>query len=141
MRAHVLLCDHAQVENNKLFISGAGISRLSMGAPMSLAVLIYVPWDLTNQRISARIDLEDADGRQVFLPTDDGNSTPLVVEHSFEVGRPVGVPAGADLEVPFALNAGPLRLHPGRYQWRLTINGEVSYNWTASFDVLEPAPQ
>ena len=51
MQAHVLLCDHAQVAGNKLFISGAGISNIPVGVSTSLAVLIYVPWDQANTQI------------------------------------------------------------------------------------------
>lgn len=140
MRAHVLLCDHTQVENNKLFISGAGISWTSPGSPLSIAILIYVPWDRTNQRIPYRIELETSDGVAVELPAPDGGQIRLAIASEFEVGRPPGALKGAPLEVPLAINVGPLPLEPGRYVWRLHIGDQTSDDWTAAFTVRSLVP-
>lgn len=137
MRAHVLLCDHAQVENSKLFISGAAISWVGQGVPVSVAVLIYVPWDRTNQRIPYKVELEEADGGLVSVPGPDGQHLLIGFASEFEVGRPPGAINGAPIEMPMALNVGSLPIGPGRYSWRLTVDGETHEDWTATFTVRD----
>jgi hypothetical protein len=34
-----------------------------------------------------------------------------------------------------AINSGPLPLEPGRYEWRLTIDGEADDDWRLPFSV------
>jgi hypothetical protein len=42
--------------------------------------------------------------------------------------------------VPLAINIGPLPLPPGgRYEWRLTIDGETSEDWRLPFSTRPPA--
>lgn len=132
MQIHVLLCDHAQVASNKLFIAGAGISNVPIGSPTSIAVLIYVPWDLANKRIPYTLHLETSDGLK-DLPSLEGEVAHLEVTGGIEVGRPVGAMPGIPLEVPVAINIPGLALSPGRYMWRFTIDGEQNELWTAGF--------
>ena len=45
----------------------------------------------------------------------------------FEVGRPVGAAPGSFIDVPVAMNFGPLPLEGGkRYVWELNIDGETN---------------
>jgi hypothetical protein len=133
IRAHVLLCDYADVPpNNKLYISGAGISRVPVGFPTSLAILIYIPWDQTNTAMDYSLHLESADGSRQ-LHTASGEARNIEIGGQIEVGRPTGAPPGVPLEVPRAIRVPPLDLAPGRYMWRLTIAGETHDFWTASF--------
>lgn len=54
----------------------------------------------------------------------------------FEVGRPPGLTPGSDIDLPLAVNVGPLPLPPGaRYTWRLQIDGETQEHWQLSFTV------
>ena len=46
------------------------------------------------------------------------------VEGGFEAGRPAGLKPGTPLDIPFVVPFGPLELAPGRYEVRLSINGE-----------------
>ena len=56
MEVVALLCDHAQVEGGKLFVSGAAINRIN-SAPVdppyrvnvAIAVMVTIPWTATNQ--------------------------------------------------------------------------------------------
>lgn len=134
MQAHVLLCDHAQVAGNKLFISGAGISNVPIGSPTSVAVLIYVPWDQANTRIPYTLHLETSDGVK-DLPSLEGPAVRMELGGQIEVGRPVGATPGIPLEVPVAINVPVLALAPGRYMWRLTIDGEHNELWTAGVNL------
>ena len=53
----------------------------------------------------------------------------------FEVGRPPGLKPGTPLDFPVAVNSTPLPLEPGRYEWRLTIDGASREDWTLPFTV------
>lgn len=118
LTADVLLCDHAEVAGGKLFINGAGWDQLpATGVPTALAIILHVPWDLTNQRRQLTVALYDADGQ----PFTQGVA-PLTIE--FEVGRPAGMPAGGEILVPYAVNIPPFQLTPGQsYHWQVRVDG------------------
>lgn len=136
IRVQVLLCDHAQVEAGKLFILGAGIATVGCGAPTSIAVLVYVPWDLTNSEIPYRLQLETEDG-QTHLPLVDGQSVDVEVTGTLGVGRSEGALIGAPIQVPIAFSFGPFQeLAAGRYVWRLSLADETDEDWTAAFNLI-----
>jgi hypothetical protein len=94
-----------------------------------------VPWNEANRVHIARLLLQDADGAVVHIETPAG-TVPLIHEQQFEVGRPAGVPEGISLESPVVVNIGPgLPLSPGRYSWRLEIDGTTRQEWVAAFHV------
>jgi len=111
MKVTMMLCDYAQVADGKLTIVGGGWSVTGpLPAPFALALLFEVPWDRANTRHRFRLDLVDQDGHVVFIPTDEGEE-PLAIEGEFEAGRPPG----------------------GRFEWRLSVNGESDENWRLPF--------
>ena len=126
MRAVVMLCDHAEVADGKLFINGGGWEMISgeTGSPTGLAVLIYVPWDQTNQKRKLHVSLVDQDGRPAMQHI--GNAQgPIQVDIEFEVGRPPGLKPGSEVRIPFALNFPPMKLQPNSaYTWVLETDGE-----------------
>jgi hypothetical protein len=133
----MLLADFAQVSDGKLTVVGGGWSLTGPEpVPFGIAILIRVPWDQANQRHVMRLELLDADGNQVEMDTDDG-SEPVVFfdDVPFEVGRPAGLKPGTPLDFPVAVNSGPMPLEPGRYEWRLTIDGEADDDWRLPFSV------
>lgn len=134
MQAHVLLCDHAQVADGKLFISGAGISVIPRGIPTAIALLIHVPWDRANTQIPYTLHVENSDGSTDLVAEDDGPAR-IEISGQFEVGRPPGLTRGTSLDLPAAISVPPLDLSAGRYMWRLTIAGETNESWTASFNI------
>ena len=143
----MLLADYAQVTDGKLTVVGGGWS-LTGPEPTAfgIAILVHVPWDQANRRHTLRLELVDADGIAVTLPGDGGAEDAPVVfldDIEFEVGRPAGIKPGTPLELPLAVNSGPLPLLPGsRYEWRLSINGEGDEDWRLAFSVRpaeEPA--
>ena len=140
----MLLADFAQVADGKLTVVGGGWSLTGPDpTPFGIAILVHVPWDQANRRHTLRLELVDADGRAVATPgTDgedgDGEGDPIVFlnDIEFEVGRPAGIKPGTPLELPLAVNSGPLPLEPGsRYEWRLSINGEGDEDWRLAFSV------
>jgi Family of unknown function (DUF6941) len=133
------LADYAKVSDGKIDSLGAGWSTVTAQGPIVFfaAGTIEVPWNLTNQQHTIRLDLLDADGQPVLLP----DHSEVHIEGTFEVGRPPGTPVGTPMVLPFAFPFGPLELTPGRYQLRLTIADEHREDWYVAFNVAAAPPQ
>lgn len=131
MNAHILLCDHAVVENGKLYINGGGISQMRGSSPPSfwVAALIQIPWDRSGASTAFRFDLVDADGHAVLA-----NDRPVEFSGQVELGRRRDLPPGIPLDFPLAFPV-TLDLPSGRYTWRLTIDGNTHEHWHAAFTV------
>ena len=56
-------------------------------------------------------------------------------EGEFEAGRPAGLRAGTPVDAPLVVPFGPLVLEEGRYEIRLTIDGETKEDWFVAFTV------
>ena len=141
MKVTFLLADAAEAVGGKLYILGGGWSITGpQPSPAALAIKIEVPWSEANRPHEWKAVLEDQDGQAVTLPTPEGESV-VEVGGSFEVGRPPGLIEGTPLDLPIAINLGPLPLHPGgRYRWRLFVDGATDDNWSVTFSVrLTPA--
>jgi len=121
----MLLCDAAQVADGKLYILGGGWSVTGpMPVPSAVAIKVEVDWHEVSRPHHWELFLEDADGRAVMIDTPEG-SQPVEVRGDFSVGQPVGVPEGSPVDVPMAVNLGPLPLQPSsRYTWRFVVDGE-----------------
>ena len=130
----MMLADAAQAAEGKLYILGGGWSVTGPEPSASaIAAYIQVPWDRTNVQHEFLFELVDSDGEAVSAETPEGEE-PVTIEGAFEVGRPVGVRPGTPIDVPLAINIGPLVLPPaGRFEWRLTIDGETSEYWRLAF--------
>jgi hypothetical protein len=135
VKATMMLADAAQAAEGKLYILGGGWSITGPAPyPSAIALLIQVPWDRTNEEHRFRVELVDSDGDAVALDADDNGPQPVIIEGSFEVGRPPGIKPGTPIDVPLAINVGPLPLPPGsRYEWRLSIDGESHEDWRLAF--------
>jgi hypothetical protein len=144
MRPTLLLADHAEVANGKLFINGGGWTFTGpQPVPFAIAMYIEVPWDQANTKHSLLLELLDGDGASVTVEDPTGQQRELRVEMAnFEVGRPAGVKPGTPLGVPFAMNFGPIPLEPGcRYVWRLSIDGHHEEDWRLAFSTRPKPPQ
>jgi hypothetical protein len=134
MRVTMLLADMAQVAEGKLYIMGAGWS-ITGPQPMPQAVVLKL--DIERYECDRahhwELFLEDADGRPILLNSPEG-AQPVEVRGEFSVGEPDGVPDGAPVDLPIAINFGPLPLEPAsRYVWRLVIDGETPQGGTLGF--------
>lgn len=134
MRATILLADAAQEAGGKLYILGAGWSVTGPRVPpCALVAKLDVPWDQADRSHHWRFDLLDEDGGPVLVG---GTAEPIRVEGDFDVRRPEGLPPGTPIDVPVAINFGPLPLASGRrYVWQLSIDGEADPTWTRDFYV------
>lgn len=130
MKVTMLLSDAAQVADGKLYILGGGWSITGpTPTPSAIALKIEVPWDEANRRHRLELTLEDEDGQSVRA-----GDQPVRISGEFEAGRPAGLSPGTPLDVPLAINIGPLTLQGGkRYTWRCSINGERREEWQVSF--------
>lgn len=132
MDTAIMLCDHAEAVNGKLFINGGGINvfRVSSGPPhtisTALAVVIHVPWAATNRAHQLTVALLDEDGSEVAPWVPDGASPrpPVRVESQFNVGRPAQLRAGAAQSVPLAINFQLGLRSLGGYVFVVSIDGD-----------------
>lgn len=130
----MVLADHAQVADGKLFISGGG---WTVGGPgpvqCGVALLFHVPWDRTNHKTTFTLRLTDSDGHAVMLVGPLGQQ-PIEVSGQFEVGRPAGVLPGTEINAPIAFNTTLPQLEAGKqYTWVLEVDGHADDNWRLSF--------
>jgi uncharacterized protein DUF6941 len=141
MRILLLLADHAQVAEGKLFVSGGGWSVTGPApTPGALAIKIDLPWDRTNVRHRVQVELVDADGHPVTIATGMGTVEPVQVGCEFETGRPPGMKPGTPIDVPLAFNYGPLPLAPdSQFTWQLWFDGDTHEDWQVSF-TTRPLP-
>jgi hypothetical protein len=137
MRVTMLLADHAQVADGKLFVSGGGWSIAGPGPiQCGVALLFHIPWQRTNQKTAFSLRLVNADGVPVTQAGPLGEQ-PIQVNGQFEVGRPAGAAPGADINAPLAFNT-TLQLAPGQqYTWVLEIDGHTEEDWRLSFATRE----
>jgi hypothetical protein len=140
MRATMILADHAQVADGKLFISGGGWSTCGPGpSPCSVAVLFHVPWQETEEKINFTLRLVDEDGRAVHQPGIQG-TVPVQVNGHFEAHRGSSMAPGTEINVPMSFNI-VLQLAPGgRYTWVLEVDGYTDDSWRLSFATREAQP-
>lgn len=74
------------------------------------------------------IDLDGERNRAARRREDGG--TPLILSHTFEVGRPPGLRPGTAIPWPFVFNFVGVPLPPGgHFEWRLSINGDTREEW------------
>jgi hypothetical protein len=133
VKATLLLCDFAQVAGGKLTAVGAGWTFTSPVTTHAVGILLDVPWDMANVRMSWRLELRDADGQQV---AQDGPQGPVPVQAGgeIEVGRPVGTPPGTPIPVAIAIPVHGVALQPSsRYVWEFSIDGETRDEWVLRF--------
>ena len=130
----MILADSAQAVGGKLYILGGGWNLTTGGIPSAVAVVLNVSWDMANTRHEWRLELVDSDDQPVRPP---GQDEVIAAGGAFEIGRPAGLPIGTELISPIAINLGPLPLEPGRYVWRLLIDGDPLETARVAFNVMQ----
>ena len=127
----MLLADYAVVSDGKLTIVGGGWSQTGPEpASFGIGLLIQVPWDQANTRAHLHGRAPRRGRRRGRARDDEDDEQPVAFGGEFEVGRPPGLKPGTPLDFPVAVNSTPLPLEPGRYEWRLTIDGKSQEDWT-----------
>ena len=104
-----------------------------------MAIKVGVDWHEFDAQHHWELFLEDADGNLVTFDTPEGAQS-IEVRGDFSASEPSGVPVGTPVDVPIAVNFGPIPLAPGsRYTWRLVIDGESLVGADVSFTTRPPA--
>lgn len=112
MDCALILADHAEVADSKLFINCGGWTWIGpQVGPIALGLIFDVDRNEANMRHSISIYLVDEDGQPVIVSP---INQALHVSMDFEVGRPPGSIAGMPLTSSMAFNVGPLPLVPGK---------------------------
>ena len=123
MEATVLLCDFAEEVGGKLYIMGAGWSRLKrprIPTTMCLAVKLTIPWEEFAAAHKLKAELMTGDNETVTI-----EGRPVRV--TGEIGSYPDSDATRDLpsDVNFALRFEGLALDSGRYEWRLEVDDQA----------------
>lgn len=96
----LLLADRAEILNGKLYMMGGAwdrrfVSNIEAPVPLSIAIGVLVPWNLTNEQHTLEIRIVDDDG-DTILPT------PTV---TLNVGRPIQSTKGQSFRAMAVVNA------------------------------------
>jgi hypothetical protein len=130
----MLLADSAQVADGKLYVLGGGWSVTGPEpTPSAVAIKVGVDSHEFNTPHHWELFLEDADGQPVRFETPEGTQI-IEVRGDFAASAPSDVPEGTPVDVPIAVNFGPIPLGDGaRYTWRMVIDGETLPGGVVSF--------
>ena len=89
-----------------------------------LIVFVEVQWSEIGQPFPIRAELVDGDGHQVAQTE----------ENVINARRHPVHPEGTPVTIPFIATIPPLTLKVGqRYQWRVSIGGEMDAGWVGGF--------
>lgn len=130
----MLLADSAQVADGKLYVLGGGWSVTGPApTPSAVAIKVSVDSHEFNSSHHWELFLEDADGEPVRFETPEGFQI-IEVRGDFAATAPDDVPVGTPVDVPIAVNFGPIPLSDSsRYTWRMVIDGETLPGGLVSF--------
>ena len=130
----MLLADYAVVSDGKLTIVGGGWSQTGP-EPASFGIGLAHPGAVgPGEHACTRSpsSCSTPTAAPVGFEDDEDDDQAVAFGGEFEVGRPPGLKPGTPLDFPVAVNSTPLPLEPGRYEWRLTIDGESREDWTTA---------
>lgn len=115
----MLLADHSEAVNGKLYMTGGGWNVLRLpelphdwGFHISLG--IDVGWDETNKRHSLHLNIQDPDGNEL----NEG------FQAEFETGRPPGMPPGAEQRLVMSIGTAASFSTAGPHAVIVEVNGE-----------------
>lgn len=128
MRAIVLLARSGHLDNSGT-LHTLGLGWTTSPTPTAqhvLIVFVEVAWSETGTEFPIRAELVDGDGTRVAQ-----------TEQSVINARRQPIhPEGTAVTIPFIATIPPLNLTSGqRYQWRVTIGGQMHEDWLAGFTV------
>lgn len=128
MRAIVLLARSGHLDNSGT-LHALGLGWTTSPTPTAqhvLIVFVEVAWSETGTEFPIRAELVDGDGNRV------AQTEQSVINARRQPIHPEGTP----VTIPFIATIPPLNLASGqRYQWRVTIDGQMHEDWLAGFTV------
>jgi hypothetical protein len=130
LRAIVLLAHSGHLDKGGI-VSALGLGWSTSSAPTPQHVLIVfaeVEWSEIGGEFPIQAELIDSDGTRVAKTE----------ESTINAQRNPVHPEGTPVTIPFIATIPPLDLTPGqRYQWRVSIGGEMHEDWLAGFTVTD----
>ncbi|WP_299557572.1 hypothetical protein [uncultured Mycolicibacterium sp.] len=131
MRAMVLLAHAGHLDHKSGTVHALGLGWTTSPTPTpqhTLIVFVEVEWSEIGKPFPIRAELIDSDGNQVAQTE----------ENVINARRHPVHPKGTPVTIPFIATIPPLHLKVGeRYQWRVTIAGEMHEDWLAGFTVTD----
>lgn len=115
----LILCDHADIVGNKLYLAGGGWDALTVNTAFpvqqvcGVAAAYEVGWNETNQRHNVELEVLTSDGQSIAK-----------AGGQLEVGRPPGIPAGQKQRAQIAMNLVLAFDKPGTYEVVSRIEGQ-----------------
>lgn len=131
MELAALLCNHAEVQNNRLYVSGGGIDQTDIpvgrrgpwSVSLAIGLSVEVPWIETDKDHVIHIALVDADGKPVEMQTNSAVRRPFGVDLRFRIGRPAQLETGASQNVALAVNMPSLPFEElGSYAFVVSVD-------------------
>jgi hypothetical protein len=115
----LLLCDHSEAVNGKLYLTGGGWNVLRLPElphewSFSIGLGIDVAYHETNDPHELVVSVQDPDGVEL------GNG----LTANFETGRPPGLPQGQEQRLVMSIAATATFATPGPHAAVVQINGE-----------------
>lgn len=136
---YMMLADAATVAEGKHYIHGAGWDIIGAVAfpitqSLTVAILLRIPWNDTNQQQMLEMDVVNADGASI-LP-----APPGPMRGPITVGRPPHVPQGQAVLVPLVFNLVGVKFdNPGTYVVVMRVDGIDARRFP--FHLMPLAPQ
>lgn len=117
--AFLILADHSEALNGKLYAMGGGWNTLRFPSlprewAFTVAFAVDVPWDETNRRHRLSLQLEDPDGGLL--------GDPFAME--FEAGRPPGSIPGQDQRIVLSMGTQNTFAGTGPHAVVVKVNDE-----------------
>ncbi|TAM72352.1 hypothetical protein [Mycobacterium sp.] len=134
MELTAILCNHAEVQNNLLYISAGGIDQVRVPAGHSvpftvsvgLGIIVEVPRAASDQEHTVDIELLDSDGCAVEVQKGLDEYEPFRAQFKFNIGRSNRHGADETRSVAFAVNVPVLRLEKlGSYVFTVSVDETV----------------
>lgn len=115
----MLLSDHSESVNGKLYMTGGGwnvlrFPELPQEWRFAIALGIDVAWEETNRSHDLLLKIEDPDGAQL------GEG----LEGKFETGRPPGMPAGQEQRLVMSIGTAATFSTSGPHAAVVQVDGE-----------------
>lgn len=130
----LLLADHAEAVNGKLYLMGGGWDRrgiVDFRQPQAFAVAIglLIPWNETNRPVSLSMTLRDVDGADVAPP----------LQTQVVIGRPANAMPGQKLRYMLAVNLQVALPRLGQYVVEARV-GDAPPKRVSFYTEAEPMP-
>ncbi|BBY36060.1 hypothetical protein MMAN_01940 [Mycobacterium mantenii] len=134
MELTAILCNHAEAQNNLLYISAGGIDQVRIPAGHSvpftvsvgIGIIVEVPRTASDREHTVDIGLLDSDGCAVEVQKGVDGYEPFRAQFQFNIGRSSSHEADQTQSVAFAVNIPVLRLEKlGSYVFTVSVDETV----------------